>query len=528
MRYAQSPRRRVLGSLIVFLVIVTLHRLSGPAGLVGFGKHADRVQIACRIWPDWEGSSPAQLVYENIVTEQSPHAFVGDAAFIGKKDRCLLAVSRLNQYQSSLDRNWDKVRWGEVQKRCTAAKLGHSLPEKVEMFDVWQQPPKQAETKFSPKERGQTAVVLRTWSDYNYTDSRRVWLRTLITETSLHSSGDHEVFFLVNVKNNIDLEDRDTYDRALGEFVPEEFRDMALLYNSRKLEKWYPKVAEHGAQDQMYQALQIFSHQFPHFTHIWQLEMDLRLTGHVHTTLESATAFSLAQPRRNIWERNGRFYIPALHGNSYEAFAAAVDLDTGETGIWGPPQTTDFEPKGPKPPPRSHRNWGVDEDPDLISLMPMIDPIGTDWIYETEIHNFADGTATPRRAAFVSMTRSSWRLLQLVSEAQRERGQWLVSEATLETFALLHGLKAVSVPHPITFDNNMTAETVEADINRGPVHSKAGGRAPSFSYTTSGWVTGPWFKASYWFAADDAPNRWHGYLGGECMPPMLLHPVKDE
>ena len=63
------------------------------------------------------------------------------------------------------------------------------------------------------------------------------------------------------------------------------------------------------------------------------------------------------------------------------------------------------------------------------------------------IHGFPDGLATPRRAAFVSITRSSRRLLQLVSEAQRESSQWIASEGTMETFAFLYDLKAVTIPH---------------------------------------------------------------------------------
>ncbi len=305
------------------------------------------------------------------------------------------------------------------------------------------------------------------------------------------------------------------------------------------LEAWYPRVAQHSAQDQMYQALQIFAHKFPHFAHVWQLEMDLRLTGHAHTTLESAARFAAAQPRRNLWERNGRFYVPGLYGGSYAAFAAAVDAEVGEDGgVWGPVRTAGFEPRGPPAPPRSERAWGAGEDADLVSLMPMIDPVGTEWVYEEAVHGFAGGAvATPRRAAFVSMTRASRRLLLLVSDSQRRHGRWVVSEATLETFALLHGLKAVSVPHPIALGGGggggrgggpVSPREADALVNRGPAYSKAGGRAPSMAYTTGGWVDGPWPRASYWFTADEAPDYWHRYLDGECIPPMLLHPVKDE
>jgi hypothetical protein len=90
--------------------------------------------------------------------------------------------------------------------------------------------------------------------------------------------------------------------------------------------------------------------------------------------------------------------------------------------------------------------------------MSMIDPVGTDWVYEDDVYGFAANEATPRRISIVSVTRSSRRFLHITSEAQRKCGQWLVGEATLETFVLLHGLKAVTVPHPIAFDNDMNAK----------------------------------------------------------------------
>lgn len=417
-----------------------------------------------------------------------------------------------------------------MQRSCAARRHKEA---KDEFGGIWHQLPESWEidttTSAAGGGPGRTAIVLRTWDNYNYSEPRRAWLRALIAEAALHSGGAYEVFLLVNVKDGTVPLDTDeaAYERTLRETVPDEFRDMALLYNSRVLERWYPKVAEHGAQDQMYQALQVFAHRFPRFAHVWQLEMDLRLTGHAHATLERAAAWARAQPRRNLWERNGRFYIPRLHGGSYAAFAAAVDAEVGvDGGVWGPARTADFAPRGPEPPPRSQTTWGAGEDPDLVSLMPMIDTNGTEWIYEGAAHGFARDT--PQRAAFVSMTRASRRLLLLVSEAQRERGRWLVSEATLETFALLHGLKAVSVPHPIAFDAGVSPRQADELVNQGPPHSRAGGKKPSMAYTTSGWVGGPWFRASYWFAADEAPSYWHRYLGGECMPPMLLHPVKDE
>ncbi|ETS77227.1 hypothetical protein PFICI_11101 [Pestalotiopsis fici W106-1] len=281
----------------------------------------------------------------------------------------------------------------------------------------------------------------------------------------------------------------------------------------------------------MYQALQIFSQQFQQFDFVWQLEMHLRLIGHAYEILSSAAVFAQNEPRENLRERNGRFYIPELHDKSNEKFTAAVNEEVGDSGTWGAVNTTDFTPQGPQAPVKAENMaWGIGEDADLFSFMPMIDPIGTNWVCEDRIYGFTDGESTPRRAAFISKTRFSHLLLQLVHEAQSQHGQWLVSEATMETFALMHGLKAVSIPHPIAFANSndiMAARKPDQAIHMGPKHSKAGGHNPSLLYTKQGYVAGPWEQSSYWWSGNEAPRIWHQYLGGECLPPMLLHPVKD-
>lgn len=486
--------------------------------------------IACRIWPDW---SPPTPVYAGVELPQ--RALVGDAASIGQPDRCVLPDTRLSPYSPSPERNWSEIQWGQVQRHCASITYGAPSAHAQNLRDVWQQPPsplnptKETDGYSPPKLTTRSAIVMRTWSGYNYTEDRLSWLRALIAETALHSHGEYEVFFLVDIKDRDVMleEDESAYKSLLEHVIPREFQDLALLYNERTLKKWYPKVEEHGAQHQMYQALQIFSEQFPQFDFVWQLEMDLRVTGHLHEVLSSAAHFARTQPRRNLWSRNGRFYIPEMFNSSYQKFVESVDDEMGNTGIWGPVYTSDFVPKGPTIPSRLDVMWGVGEHADLISFMPMIDPEGTNWIYEERVYGFADGVSTPRRAAFVSMTSASRFLLHQVHEAQRRRGQWLVSEATMETFALLHGLKAVTIPHPVSFDSDMTPKELDTAINRGPTSSQAGGKNPSLAYTKDGFIDGPWATSSYWWSGNAAPDLWHAYLQGECLPPMLLHPVKD-
>jgi hypothetical protein len=89
--------------------------------------------------------------------------------------------------------------------------------------------------------------------------------------------------------------------------------------------------------------------------------MDLRFTGHVHDTLESAAALARAQSRHNLWERNALFYIPSSYNNSYKNFTHIVDAEIGVTGIWGPVRTSDFVPQGPEPLAHAKKDWGIGE-----------------------------------------------------------------------------------------------------------------------------------------------------------------------
>jgi hypothetical protein len=82
----------------------------------------------------------------------------------------------------------------------------------------------------------------------------------------------------------------------------------------------------------MYQDLQIFCHSLPEFDFIWQLEMDARFTGHVAKMLTSAGNWAKLQFRKNLWERNGRWFIPALW-EDYASFSAHIDEELGDSGV---------------------------------------------------------------------------------------------------------------------------------------------------------------------------------------------------
>lgn len=278
--------------------------------------------------------------------------------------------------------------------------------------------------------------------------------------------------------------------------------------------------------------MQLFSKLRPDFEYYWQFELDSRLIGDTRGALENLGRWAKGQPRKHLWERNAGFYIPEVHG-SYENYSTIVRDGMDGIGVWGPATSSDIEPIGPAPPAHDHPDasqWGVGEEADLITLMPMVDTRGIDWVFSDRVGNFMDGLYTARRAAPVAMTRCSKRLLHTIHDEQIRSGRWVPSEATPETFTLLLGLKGVYAPHPMYIDGGWTPEEMNELFNAGPA-SNLGGGEPSIYH--SAWAHKDIFQALTWWwpipghSHEHYPKKiWQAYLTGACVPPMLLHPMK--
>lgn len=468
---------------------------------------------------------------------------MGDALGQG----CIPAKERLGPFghsdfdDSSQERPWGDMRWGLLQAECAALHFHQQQNLELPRWPPRLRRPHEwldsvlSSADLDDVETGRMAIVLRAWDGYEYDQNQKAWLRAVITEAALDTGGRFQVFILVHVKDqDLDLSNDRVYKKALEESVPGEFRDLAILFNEGLLRELYSKVSDHGAQDQMYQALQVFSHTFPEYDFVWQIEMDARFTGNVATMLTNAGFWAEQQPRKNLWERNARWFIPGMFSN-YSAFSAHVDEEfSDDTGVWGPAPGAEYyiEPRGPIPPDRQQTTWGVGEAADLITFAPIIDPIGSNWTYEHSVHGFPSPDNLPRRMAIVSMTRTSRRLLRLISSEQIQRGVWVVSESTPETWSFLHGLKAVYVPHLFTFnfeDGDMSPEELDRMVHKGPPYSLAGGPKTGFVWCENGMgiPEGRWLSASYFYWAGDAPKLWWEYTNGSCSYPLLLHPVKQ-
>lgn len=396
-----------------------------------------------------------------------------------------------------------------------------------------------------------TAVLLRSYTGKRYSENEKQVIRSLISEMSLRTGGEYQVYLLVQVKDSLEdlaLWDEETYKYVLQTQVPKEFHDIAILWGSYEVQGIYPLLdpldaaTVHNAQ---WLSVQKFSQEHPEFDYIWNWEMDSRLIGHHYDVLTKISNFAKKQPRKGLWERNERFYIPAYHGDYDTTYRKWVEKASGKETIWGPPELPFITPVGPKPPVASpdqdNYEWGVGEEADLITLSPMFDPLESNWILRNQVWQYNDtthnSTELPRRATIVTQSRLSKRLIDAMS-AENKRGNHVGSEMAANTVALLHGLKGVYAPMPVYMDRPWSPEQLQKWFNPGPGGTSGG---PGCAM---GWGREHRFQGSTWYYRAGPPqrlyNNWLGYedtsVGGKpwekshgrpCLPAMFLHPIKD-
>ncbi|KAK2789451.1 hypothetical protein FQN53_001897 [Emmonsiellopsis sp. PD_33] len=575
---------------------------------------------------------PPVLHYPGI-PKGFPDAVIGSNALLGiNDDVCFDRFGRLGPYglgygaksggsgaglegdRSGVDEVWKNVppvdyrsvKWAEAQERCAAAnihrfrKLDPPRAPRFAMPQIGTLGPREDEKpKSLPKKEDErtetvnatepttslprTAVIIRTWSDYKYNAESIMYLRALISELSLISGGEYTVHFLIQVKDdNLQIwADDEIHDRILKEALPAEFRGMGTLWSERQMNLMYGGLEEtfarnlpvHGVYRSTFMPVQYFSHQHPEYEFVWNWEMDARNTGHWYHLFNQVGEWAKQQPRKGLWERNSRFYVPSVHG-SWEDFRQMVRVQTeigtnspnnlwapnqkdkptrptqerqGEKPVWGPerPHEQDiFEVEGEGIPPTTYEkdkyDWGVGEDADLIVFNPLYDPEGTTWLLRDDVtgYNKEDGMP-PRRAAIITASRLSRKLLATMHRETSLKRHTMFSEMWPATAALHHGLKAVYVPHSMYVDRRWPPTYLESVFNAGRNGATGGARTSVFGEREHN------FRGTTWYySAGHSINLWRRWLGyrvdgggGEeyelategrmCLPPMLLHPIKD-
>ena len=582
------------------------------------------------------------LQYFPGVPRGFPDAVMGSNEMLGiKDDICMDRFGRLGPYgfgyklskggigagldgdREGMQRVWQvypqvdyrRVNWGVAQNRCVVAnnhrfkEIVDSAPNPFSSLPIGYQ----SATHLAPADRkGQpkiglarlprTAFVIRTWHDFQYTEEDILYLRSLISELSIQSGGEYVVHFLIHVKDeNLQIwADPDTYEDVLRKALPEEFQGMGMLWSERLMALVYPGLEEtfmrdlpiHGVYRSTYMCMQYFSHIHPEYDYFWNWEMDARYTGHWYHLFESLATWARDQPRKGLWERNARFYVPSVHGK-WDDFRQTVRVQTqsgtnspnniwspmkqpnsendkgegggeqqagksssvagpavkqqGEKFIWGPerPDERDmFEVDGEGIPPttmeKDDYQWGVGEDADLIVFNPLYDPEGTTWILRDDVTGYnREHGMPPRRTAIITASRLSRKLLHTMHRETSLKRHSMFSEMWPATTALHHGFKAVYAPHSMYVDRRWPTHYLESIFNGGRNGAAGGARTAVFGDREHN------FRGTTWFySAGFASNLWKRWLGqrvdneggveeelaGEgrmCLPPILLHPVKD-
>ena len=441
------------------------------------------------------------------------------------------------------------------------------------------------ESKLLPR----IAILIRTWHDFPYNQEHIIYLRSLIAELAIGSGAEFSIHFLIHVKDaNAQIwADEEMYQRVLNESLPAEFRGMGTLWSEPQMQLLYPGMPEsnfrdlgvYGVYRSPWMPVMYFAHQHPEFDYFWNVEMDMRYTGHWYELLTKIPQWAKEQPRKNLWERNARFYVPSEHGtwddfsqmvrvqtehgtagksNLWAGLASSPDvpddikeeaLAKPEVPVWGPlpplndpthDNTSDIYP--PHSAPTAKDTWGVGEEADLITFNPLFDPVGTSWILTTDTTSFniTPASQTPRRSAINTFSRLSRRLVAAMFRDSLHGRKTMAAEMWAGSCALHHGLKAVYAPHAVHIDRRWPTDYLAATFNGGRNGAAGGARASVFSDDRQ-----HNFRGSTWYYdAGFAPNLWRRWLGyradgdggeaaevaGEgrmCLRSVLLHPVKS-
>ncbi|ORY08652.1 hypothetical protein BCR34DRAFT_488456 [Clohesyomyces aquaticus] len=441
------------------------------------------------------------------------------------------------------------VNWSDAQRRCYEKNKVRFVKNETA----------EANSDTPPKKKvPRHAYILRTWTGYKYSDYQILTIRAMINELALKSGGEYDVHFLMHVKDDsIPIwASEEIYQKTIRDNLPEEFWGMATLWSEQQMKSYYPepfpnnvynhaKAPVHSVYRSAHFALQWFSQAKPDYDFYWNWEMDLRFSGHYWEFNTKIGEWAKNQPRKGMWERASRYYIPELHG-SWKNFTDLVEEETfnsDEKPVWGPVK---FENTGMLPmlkettPPHSYLQdnyeWGVGEDADLITFNPIFDPAKTNWVFRDDVTGYdLELPEPPRRCAIITVSRLSKRMLDIMHRETYLMKHHMFPEMWPPTVAFHHGLKAVYVPHAVYFDHNWPLETLDNTFNRPSKptdsvfgwgeHNQLGN---SFYYNAG-------FSSAWW-------RRWLGSIENEeggtlqeeagsgrlCMRPVLFHPVKFE
>lgn len=443
--------------------------------------------------------------------------------------------------------DYSNMDWGSAQDRCYEANKARFR----------QLNPITDELQETEGKKGRIAVVVRTYTGFQWTDHAILNFRAMINELSLRSGSEYTVHFLMQVRDTDApiFADERTAQQIIAMNIPSEFRNMVTLWSESEMKLIYPGKFEdpivnpsggdiHGIYRSAHFPLQVFAMQHPEYEHFWNWEMDMRYLGSYYEFFDRVGRWADEQPRPLIWERNAKYYIPSYHG-SWQNFTRTVQLDTIRSSHQTVFSPLDFEGKqklraeeeGRSTLPLScsstadKRTCGVGEPADLITLNPIFDTAWSGWVFTNDATGYS--SPPPRRCAIITASRLSYRLLSAMHEEVWRHHHSMFSEMFPPSVALHHGFKAVYAPHPVYLERAWYPfSEIDGAFNGGRDHSTSGEGSPfdlrnEHNHRGTSWYYNSEFAGGLW-------RRWLGYGGSEegsgrmCLRGMLVHPVKYE
>lgn len=183
-------------------------------------------------------------------------------------NHCFTRFSRFSQYGLADDEaspssfKWDEVDWANLQSKCVARNqarfefqsppvLNISTPDYLQYDDNGAERnkslPKSADSRPSKKLRPRTAVVMRAWDDFQWTQDDLHNIRAMITELSLFSAGEYQLYIILQIRNLSEQPpaENKTYGEIKQRYVPKELLKMTELWNETDCRIAYPKVKEY-------------------------------------------------------------------------------------------------------------------------------------------------------------------------------------------------------------------------------------------------------------------------------------------
>lgn len=545
-------------------------------------NHLDEVQT-CYLDEDEAVPAPDVFSFPGIPAFQPAPYFGGYEELGMKPNQCWERFGRLGPYgysypkskggfglemppsdEPTLDQliqkpDYSRINWDKVQKKCldkNRARFGldkdAAKPEGAMLSRLWSQAEKVTGGK---KPLPRNAFLLRAWTGIEWTPMRIINTRALISELALKSGGQFDVHIFMHVTDDsIDISNPTTAQKVVHDNVPEEFWDITTPWSVPDMAEYYPgfrddMTLENDSQKPLYSvyriphfALQWFAQRHPEYEYFWNWELDLRYTGHYYEFFSSSAKWADKQPRKYLWERNERFWIPGLHGR-YSDFMDLVEKETvasKEPSPWGPMINEGIVSTATYPPTtieRDNYEWGVGEAADLIAYSPLFDPAKNAWSLRYDITGYND-TVPPRRTSIITVGRFSRRLLQAMHEEVSRNKHTMFPEMFPGSMALHHGLKAVYIPHPIYFDRRWPLDRLDSIFN----HAETPELSVYYWPFTPGTSEHNFFTSTYYYNTEFGPQLWHRWLGQEdagiggkemekesgrmCLRGVLMHPVK--